>query len=69
MDDRIENWFTHRTPTPEQIERCTAINDAAKGLAYAIVANTPASPDQSAALRLVREAAMTAAAAITCGCK
>lgn len=67
MQERIENWFTHHPPTgPEQIEKYHKIREAGKAFAKAIVECTPSSADQSAAIRKVREAVMTANAAIAC---
>lgn len=62
----LDNWFTYHAPTAAQIPKYDAINAAAKAFAKVILANTPASADQSAAIRLVREARMTANAAIAC---
>lgn len=62
----LDNWFTYHSPTPDQIPKYQEIREAGKKLAEAIVKNTPASADQSAAIRLVREAVMTANAAIAC---
>lgn len=66
---QLENWFTYHAPTPEQLPKYEAIRDAAFAFAKVIAANTPASADQSAAFRKIREAAMTANAAIACGGK
>jgi hypothetical protein len=63
----LENWFTYHSPTDEQLPKYQAIRNAAKALASTIVANTPPSADQTAAVRKVREAAMTANQAIACG--
>lgn len=65
-DDDIENWFTYHSPQADQPKRYQEIRDAAKGLAKIIVANTPSSADQSAAIRHLRECVMTANAAIAC---
>ena len=62
----LSNWFTYHTPTAEQLRKYEAIRDAARKLAEVIVDNTPVSPDQTAAVRKVREAVMTANAAIAC---
>jgi phosphomannomutase len=56
--------FTHHHPTPEKLHHYEAIHAAAKHFAAVILANTPPSADQTAALRLLREATMTANAAI-----
>jgi hypothetical protein len=65
----LENWFTYHSPTPDQLPKYQAIREAGKNLAKAIVDNTPSSADQTAAIRKVREAVMTANASIACGGK
>lgn len=67
--ETIDHWFTYHAPSPDQIPRYQAIRDAAKGLAAIILQNTPASADQTAALRKLRESVMTANAAIALGGK
>jgi hypothetical protein len=64
--DDIHNWFTYHPPTPEQGMRYVAIRDAARNFAFMILANTPASADQTVAIRKVREAVMVANASIAC---
>lgn len=66
MKDQLKRWFTHHSPTADQLLKYQAIRDAGLHLAEVIVDNTPASADQSAAICLVREACMTANAAIAC---
>jgi hypothetical protein len=65
-EQQVENWFTYHSPTPDQLPKYQAIRDAGKALALAIVANCPASADRTAAIRLIREAVMTANASIAC---
>lgn len=60
----IDNIFTYHSPTPDQVPKYEAIRAQAKILGQVIVDNTPASADQSAAIRLLREAVMTANACI-----
>lgn len=60
----IENIFTYHSPTSEQIPKYEAIRAKAKEFAQVIVDNTPGSADQTAAIRLLREAVMTANASI-----
>lgn len=67
MKDEIENWFTYHPPVGDQQERYVKLREKAKELAFLIAASTPASADQSAALRKLRECIMTANAAIACG--
>lgn len=60
----IENIFSYHAPTQEQIPKYEAIRAKAKEFAQVIVDNTPGSADQTAAIRLLREAVMTANASI-----
>jgi len=60
----VESWFALRTARLDQLERIKAIREAGKALALAIFERTPGCADQSAALRQVREAVMTAEEAI-----
>lgn len=63
-DRQIENWFGDSVLDVEQEERKARIKKGGAALAQLIKDNTNGSPDQSAAIRLVREATMTAVAAI-----
>lgn len=65
--EQVENWFTYHAPASEQLPNYQAIREAGRRLAIAIIANAPASADRTAAIRRVREAVMTANAAIACG--
>lgn len=65
-DDQLEAWFTYHAPGPEDPPKYQAIRDAAKNLARTMRDNCPACPDTTAAIRKVREAVMTANAAIAC---
>ena len=69
MGDRIDNWFSYHAPQGDQAERYGRIREAGAAFARVIEAETPASADQTAAIRKVREAVMTANAAIACGGK
>ena len=60
----LEEVFTYHSPEPDQIPKYERLHGAAKHFAETILNNTPACADQSAAIRLVREAVMTANAAI-----
>lgn len=62
----LENWFTYHSPTPAQQSKYLAIKVTAKIFAQIILENTPPSADQTAAIRKIREAVMTANAAIAC---
>ncbi len=59
-----EYVFTHHVPTHDKLVHYDAIHAAAKSFAEVILANTPPGDDQAAALRLLREATMTANAAV-----
>lgn len=63
-NSQIEDIFTYHPPTEDQMPKYFAIREAAKTFAEVLVANTPSSPDQTAALRLLRQAVMTANGAI-----
>lgn len=65
--EQLENWFTYHSPNADQEQAYQDIREAGMNLASVIVARTPTSADQTAALRKVREAVMTANAAIACG--
>jgi hypothetical protein len=68
--EQLDNWFTYHAPTGQpQVDAYQRIREAGKALATAIVESSPASADQTAAVRHVREAVMTANAAIACGGK
>ena len=69
MNEKLENWFTFHPVQPGQAEKYEAIRAAAKVFAAAIVDLTPASADQTAAIRHIRDAVFTANAAIACGGK
>lgn len=65
----LENWFTHHPPVGDQVEHYVQLRKAGHELSELILRLAPASADQSAAVRKVREAVMTANAAIACGGK
>lgn len=69
MSKDLENWFTYHPPQPEDIPKYTAIREAALKFATVLVDNTPASADQSAAMRKLRECVTTANMSIACGGK
>jgi len=62
--ENIDAVFTYQKPTEDQIVAYAKLRAAAKDFATAILDNTPPCADQSAAIRKVREAVMTANAAI-----
>jgi hypothetical protein len=56
--------FSHHSATPEKLKHHDAVHAGAKAFAEIILTHTPASADQTTALRLLREATMMANAAI-----
>jgi len=62
----LENWFTYHAPTPDDIPKYKDVRKAGLKLAETIKENCPRGADTSAAIRKVREAVMTANAAIAC---
>lgn len=67
--DVIADIFTYHAPSPDQLPKYEAIRTAAREFAQVLISNTPASADQTAAIRLLREAVMTANQAIATGGK
>jgi len=65
--DDLEQLFTYHPPVGDQADRYESLRRGGRALAELILLTTPASADQSAAVRKVREAIMTANAAIACG--
>lgn len=63
----LEDQFTHHAPKDDQLPRYHAIRAAGHALASAILTNCPPGADRSDAIRKVREACMTANAAIAIG--
>jgi hypothetical protein len=64
LEEKINDIFTYHAPNPNQQIKYQNIRESAKQFAKVIYENTPACADQSAAIRLVREAVMTANASI-----
>jgi hypothetical protein len=62
----LDNLFSYHPPKGNQVERYNDIREAGRLFAQVVVDSTPAGPDQSAAIRKIREAVMTANAAIAC---
>jgi hypothetical protein len=67
-DSVLENWFTYHDD-PTAAPKYASINAAALALAKVVRDNCPPSADRTAAIRQIREARMTANAAIACGGK
>jgi hypothetical protein len=62
----LENWFTYHRPREGQSDRYEMIRAQGLVMARVIFELTPPGPDQTAAIRKVREAVFTACAAIAC---
>lgn len=62
--EEIVDIFTYHAPKNDQPARYNAIREGAREFALAIINNTKPSADQTAAIRLLREAVMTANASI-----
>lgn len=60
----IGDIFSYHAPSAEQLPKYEAIRSAARKFAEVLVANTPASADQTTAIRKLRDCVMTANAAI-----
>jgi hypothetical protein len=64
LKEKLPEIFTYHPPVGNLSERCGALRQAALVFAQAIIDNTPPCADQTAAIRHVRDAVMTANAAI-----
>lgn len=62
--ENLDNIFTYHPPVNDDPQRYEAIRTAGKALARVILENTTTCADQQAAIRKVREAVMTANAAV-----
>jgi len=65
LSEKLPTIFTYQPADAKQQQQFVLIREAALHLAQVILANTPGSADQTAAIRLLREAVMTANAAIS----
>lgn len=63
----LDILFSHHPPTGDQVARYELLRHSAQIFAAQIIRHCPAGADRSAAIRKVREAVMTANAAIACG--
>lgn len=63
---QLDDLFTYHAPGEVDLWAYAAINAASKALARTILEYCPRSADRTAAVRLVREARMTANASIAC---
>jgi hypothetical protein len=64
MAETLEELFKYHPPTAEEVKAYAAINQAAKNFAYIVLDNCPYCADTKDAVRKIREARMTANAAI-----
>lgn len=62
--EQIENLFSYHLPDQGQVERLERLRSGAKAYAKIVLAETPPGPDQSTAIRKLRESVMTANASI-----
>jgi hypothetical protein len=69
QSETLENWFTYHPPSSDQLVSYEKLRSSALDFAKAINDLAPDSADKTAAIRKVREAVMTANAAIACGGK
>lgn len=60
MEIDLEHIFSHHPPEGDQPAQYEAIRAGAKAFAAIILENTPKSADQTASIRKLREAVMTA---------
>lgn len=67
--EQIEDMFTYHAPTADQIPKYETVRAAAKEFARVICENSPASADQSAALRLLRQCVYSVNGSIALGGK
>lgn len=62
--DEIRDLFTYHAPTPDMTAKFLVVRCAIEQAAFAIDENCPPGPDRTAAMRKLKEAHMTANAAI-----
>lgn len=60
----LSELFKYHPPTEITLPKFAAINQAAKNFAEVVLQNCPSSADRSAAIRLIRDARMTANASV-----
>lgn len=60
----LDRLFTYHRPTPDQAERYTQLRAAAGDYARVVMELTPASAEQTLAVRAIHQASMLANAAI-----
>lgn len=62
--DNVDEVFKYHTPTPDQIPRFQAVNEAAKAFAKVILENVPRTPTRTRALNTIMDTRMLANAGI-----
>ena len=60
----LDHIFKYHAPKGDDLEKYQKIRDAGKAFAEVVLQNTPTGADQSATIRCIREAVMTANASI-----
>jgi hypothetical protein len=60
----LAELFKYHAPNEATLPKYAAINQAAKNFAEVVLQNCPSSADRSAAIRLIRDARMTANASV-----
>lgn len=63
----LDNWFQYHAPKDDQAQKYERLRAAGHAMALVVLNETPASADQTVAIRKIREAVYTANAAIACG--
>lgn len=66
-NEHLDNLFSFHPPKGDQTERCNDIREAGRLFAQVVIDSTAPGFDQTASIRKIREAVMTAHAAISCG--
>lgn len=64
LQEMLDDIFSYHAPSKDQLENYQHLREAAKQFALVILELTPACADRSDAIRKVREALMTANAAV-----
>lgn len=64
-EEVVAEFFKYHPPNETTLPKYAAINQAAKNFAEIVLANCPYGADRHAAIRMIRDARMTANAAIS----
>lgn len=65
-DEQLQRWFTYHAPTGADLDAYQRVREAGKAFAKVVRDSCPPGADTTTAIRKVREAVMTASAAIAC---